>query len=111
MIIKGNKDKKIVDSKTRAQLIRKGNEFFTQGNITAAEKIFVTVDYKDGILRLADYYFENHDLYKACDMYFRTENNAKISAFCEQMAKAIQKMLNEDKKYPKIIMEKEHEEK
>jgi len=106
MIKKGNQYKKNVDSKTRVQLIRKGNEFFTDGNISSAEKIFLTVDYKDGIVRLGDYYFSHNNMAKACEMYFISENSSKIDAFCEQSAKVIQKWLNEEQETDKIIISK-----
>lgn len=96
MITRGNPNKRSVDSKTRVLLIRKGNEFFSNGDIEAAKKIFITVDYKDGIVRLGDYYFEHNDIVKACEMYFRSENSSKIESFCEQTAKVIQKWLNND---------------
>ena len=50
MIKKGNSKKQKFDSSTRAKLIRKGNELLLSGNIETAEKIFITVDYKDGLL-------------------------------------------------------------
>ncbi|HNZ26977.1 MAG TPA: hypothetical protein PLG34_10725 [Spirochaetota bacterium] len=96
MIKKGNDKKRTVDSKTRVQLIRKGNEFFTEGNIPAAEKIFLTTDYKDGLVRLGDYYMGKSDIEKACDMYFKSENSSKIEEFCKYSAKVIQKWLKDD---------------
>ena len=68
MIERGNRFKKKVEPSVRALLIRRGNDFFSSGNIKAAEKIFVTTDYKDGIVRLGDYYFTNGDIYKAAKM-------------------------------------------
>ena len=108
MIKKGNDQKKKVDSSTRAQLIRKGNQFFSEGKIEAAEKIFITIDYKDGLVRLGDYYLKKNDLYKTAEMYFLSENKSKINAFCIRSAKIIEKFLNEDKekKYDKVIKEK-----
>jgi len=46
-----------MDQKTRVELIRKGNECFNKGEIDIAEKIFVKTEYKDGITRIADYWF------------------------------------------------------
>lgn len=110
MIKKGNDNKKLVDSKNRVLLIRKGNEFFTNGDIKSAEKIFVTVDYKDGLVRLGDYYLEHNDLYKAAEMYFMSENPSKIEAFCKKSAQIIKKLLREDK-VDKIIDEEEKDDK
>jgi hypothetical protein len=108
MIKRGNPDKKYVDSATRVKLIRKGNELFSNENIIAAEKIFVAVDYKDGLVRLGDYYFENKDLVKSCEMYFKSENISKINSFLENSAKVIEKLLKEDNNdiVDKIIIEK-----
>ncbi len=111
LIKKGNEFKKKVDPSTRAMLIRKGNEFFTGGNIKSAENIFVSVDYKDGLVRLGDYYYDHKDLYNAARMYFMSENSAKIESFCELAAKAVQRMMCVDQKadddgevYDKIII-------
>lgn len=95
IIEKGNRFKKKVDSATRALLIRKGNDFFSSGKIKAAEKIFVTTDYKDGIVRLGDYYFNNGDIYNAAKMYFMSCNESKIKLFSEKCAKIIRIMLEE----------------
>lgn len=113
MIKKGNNNKKSIDSSTRAQLIRKGNEFFQKNDIENAKKIFITVDYKDGLVRLGDYYLKNNELYKSAEMYFMSENKSKIDAFSKKCAIIIEKYLNEDKNivndkiYDKIIINKE----
>ena len=46
-----------MDQKTRAELIRKGNECFNKGEIELAEKIFMKTQYQDGLSRMADYWF------------------------------------------------------
>jgi hypothetical protein len=109
MIKKGNDHKKNVDSATRVKLIRKGNEFFSNGQILSAEKIFITVDYKDGLVRLGDYYLGNKNLEKSAEMYFMSENESKIESFCKIAAKAIRNMISEEDGnkavYDKIIIE------
>ena len=115
MIKKGNINKKAVDSSTRVQLIRKGNEFFQNKDIENAKKIFITVDYKDGLVRLGDYYLKNNDLYKSAEMYFMSENKSKIDAFSKKCANIIEKYLNEDniisedKTFDKIIINKKQQ--
>ena len=106
MIKKGNSKKQKFDSSTRAKLIRKGNELLLSGNIETAEKIFITVDYKDGLVRLGDYYLKSNNIYKSAKMYFMSENKSKIDIFCKKCALVIEKFLKEDKKYDKIIIEK-----
>lgn len=95
-IERGNRFKKKVDPSTRALLIRRGNDFFSSGNIKAAEKIFVTTDYKDGLVRLGDYYFTSGNIYNAAKMYFMSGNESKIKLFSEKCAKIIQIMLEEN---------------
>lgn len=108
MIQKENNNKKNVDPATRAMLIRKGNQFFSENKIEAAEKIFVTVDYKDGLVRLGDYYFNHNDIYKAAYMYFMSGNESKIKHFSKLCAQVIKDFLCEDTKNisEKIVYEK-----
>jgi hypothetical protein len=106
MIKKGNNKKQKFDSAKRAKLIRKGNELFLSGDIETAKKIFITVDYKDGLVRLGDHYLKINDIYKSAEMYFMSENKSKIDTFCKKCALVIEKFLKEDKKYDKIIIEK-----
>ena len=107
MIKKGN-DKKKVDPAKRVQLIRKGNQLFSEGKIEITERIFVTIDYKDGLVRLEDYYLKNNNLSKSAEMYFLSGNESKINAFCKKSALIIKEFLSVDKKnkYDKIILEK-----
>ena len=106
MIKKGNNKKQKIDPAARVKLIRKGNELFSSGNIETAEKIFITADYKDGLVRLGDYYLKKNNIYKSAEMYFMSENRSKIDIFCKKCALVIEKFLKEDKKYDKIIIEK-----
>ena len=102
MIYRGNLYKRNTDSATRAQLVRKGNEFFNAGKYHSAEKIFVTIDYKDGLVRLGDYFFKQKDLYNACRMYFMTDDQSKIDAFCDKAVNVIQRWLSEDESADKV---------
>ena len=106
MIKKGNDKKKKVDPSTKAQLVRKGNQLFSEGKIELAERIFVTIDYKDGLVRLGDHYLKENNLYKSAEMYFLSENKSKINAFCRKSALVIEKLLKgdaEEKEYDKIM--------
>lgn len=96
MIHRGNIYKRNTDSATRVQLIRRGNEFFNAGKYHSAEKIFAAVDYRDGLIRLGDYFLKQQDLYNACRMYYMADDRGKIDAFCEKAAGVIQRWLSED---------------
>ena len=50
--------RKDVPSAQRAALIRKGNQLYADGKYDFAERIFVTVHYSDGLVRLGDLYRE-----------------------------------------------------
>lgn len=59
-----------LDNNKKLLLIRKGNELFNKGNIDLAAKIFLTTNYKDGLIRIGDYYlFEKRDVAKALKFY------------------------------------------
>ena len=46
-----------MDSEEKVVLVRKGNEAFNKKDIAEAIKFFVKAGYRDGIMRVADYYF------------------------------------------------------
>lgn len=41
----------------KVKLVRAGNEHFNKGNISEAIRLFVKAGYRDGIMRVADYYY------------------------------------------------------
>jgi len=46
-----------MDKEEKVALVRKGNEFFNKGDLKEAIKFFVKAGYRDGIMRVADYYY------------------------------------------------------
>ncbi|MCK4906008.1 MAG: hypothetical protein KAS64_00575 [Spirochaetes bacterium] len=46
-----------ITGKDRVWMIRKGNEYYNSGQIEKAKKLFLATNYKDGIIRVADYYY------------------------------------------------------
>ncbi len=46
---------KKIDLKEKTKIIRKGNKLFNDGEIEKAAKLFWHVDYKDGLIRVAEY--------------------------------------------------------
>ena len=82
----------------RLKLIRKGNELFNQGKYREAEKIFLTVKYVDGLIRLGDYYyFEKKDAIHALKLYLRSGYKKKINEVLESIATIIKIWLKETK--------------
>jgi hypothetical protein len=45
-----------MDSKERAALIREGNAAFNDADYPKARELYLKCDYKDGLIRLGDYY-------------------------------------------------------
>jgi len=90
---------KVLTPKERILLIRKGNELLNKGDIEKASKIFVTTAYKDGLIRIGDYfYFEKKDPFKALHYYIEAKYEKRIRELTERMAMVLKKWLSEDKK-------------
>ena len=88
---------KVLTPKERILLIRKGNELLNDGDIEKAEKIFVTTAYKDGLIRIGDYYyFDKKNVFKALNLYFEAKYEKRIRELTERMALVLKKWLNED---------------
>jgi hypothetical protein len=82
-----------LNSQQRVQLIRRGNEFFNDGNVDMARKIFLTLGYRDGISRLGDFYYERGEPLEALKMYREADNRVKSDEMIIRMAQVIKKWL------------------
>lgn len=83
-----------MDQKERVELIRKGNELFNKGDVETAAKVFVKTAYKDGIARVADYYFfEKRRPLNALPYYKMVNRNDKVQEIYDRMLFALGKML------------------
>jgi hypothetical protein len=81
----------------KIKLIRVGNELFNSGKIEKAIKIFIHTDYKDGINRVADYYYyEEKKPLIAFNYYQKAGNKKMLDELTEKMAMVIQYLLLED---------------
>ncbi|RKX95467.1 MAG: hypothetical protein DRP84_04115 [Spirochaetes bacterium] len=90
---------KVLTPKERLQLIRKGNELFNKGDVEKAARIFVTTAYKDGLIRIGDYYyFKEKNPIKALHFYLEADYKKRINEVTEKMAQIIIKWLHEDDK-------------
>jgi hypothetical protein len=92
---------KVLTPRERLILIRKGNELFNQGDVEKAAKIFVTTAYKDGLIRVGDYYyFDQEKPLKALYYYLEAGYERRIRELSERMAAVIKKWLQEDGSKP-----------
>jgi hypothetical protein len=88
---------RVLTPKERLFLIRKGNELFNSGDIEKAAKIFVTTAYKDGLIRVGDYYyFDKKNPLKALQYYIEARYEKRIAELSERVAAVIKKWLKED---------------
>ena len=83
-----------MDSQERAGLIRKGNEFFNQGKINEAMKLFVQTEYGDGIMRIADfYYYDKKQPLIALKFYRMINRKDRIDEIYSRMMFAFKRMI------------------
>ena len=87
-----------MENEERISLIRRGNELFNQGDYKNSLKIFLMTDYKDGIIRVADFlYFDKKDKVSAVKLYKKAGHQKVIDEFSERVAVLIKLLLSEDK--------------
>jgi len=79
----------------KVALIRKGNELFNGGKIEEAKRIFLTVGYTDGLIRLGDHYYKTNQPLEAFRMYWLAPDSRKKEMMAEKMASIIRKWLRE----------------
>ncbi len=86
-----------MDSKTRASLIREGNAAFNKGDIRKARELFLQTDYKDGLIRLGDYFMYDRKLpVLAYGYYKKAGMQAKVDEIFLRMLSALSVWLGKD---------------
>ena len=94
-----------MDKETRSALIRKGNEAFNKGDMNTAAKIFKSAEYKDGLIRLGDYwYYDRKKPLVAVGYYSRAGEDKKKAEIFGRMVKALKHLMKTDEEdyKPKI---------
>jgi hypothetical protein len=87
-----------IDSATRVALIRRGNELFNNGRIEQAKRVFITVQYGDGLIRIGDHYRKQNKPLEAFRMYWLSGDAKTYGPDLEKMAQIVQHWLREDNK-------------
>ena len=78
----------------KVALARKGNEYFNNGNVAEAIKFFVKAGYRDGIMRVADYYyFDKKQPLIALKFYKMINRKDRVDEIFARMMFALNKML------------------
>jgi hypothetical protein len=90
---------KVLTPKERLILIRKGNELFNGGEIEKAARIFAATAYKDGLIRVGDYfYFDKKNPLKALEYYREAKFEKRIKELSERIVMVLKKWLSEDRR-------------
>ncbi|MCL2154488.1 MAG: hypothetical protein FWH53_02365 [Leptospirales bacterium] len=83
-----------MDHEEKVMLARKGNEAFNNGKINEAIKYFVKAGYRDGIMRVADYYYyDNRQPLVALKFYKMINRKDRIDEIFARMMFALGKLL------------------
>jgi hypothetical protein len=87
-----------MDSKERAALIREGNTAFNSGDYPKARELYLKTDYKDGLIRLGDYYmYEKKMPILAYGYYKKAGYTQKIDEIFQRMLYALGQWIGYDK--------------
>lgn len=84
-----------LDAKDRVQLVRKGNDLMNQKNYDQARRVFLTIGYSAGLIRLGDYYHDEGKIYEALKMYKAAGAKSKLNAMTSKMAETLRLWLKE----------------
>jgi hypothetical protein len=74
-------------------LMRKGNQLFNEGDIETAGRIFMTIGYSDGLIRVGDSYYQKGEALEALRMYKAAPAQEKVDMITEKMALVIRNWL------------------
>ena len=87
-----------MDSSVRAEMIRAGNRAFNEGDYPKARELFTRAQYKDGLLRIGDYYMYDRLLpLLAYGYYKKAGDQKKIDDLHRRMIGALGQWLGKDK--------------
>ncbi len=84
-----------ISSRERAELIRKGNALFNQGEIEKAAKIFKAVKYVDGLIRIGDYYYKKGQIIFALKYYNEANYKKRINEAIKDIINTFKIWLND----------------
>lgn len=85
-----------LETASKVQLNRRGNELFNSGEIEQARRLFQTTGYSDGLIRVGDWYRDNHKPVEALKMYKLAHDDERSGALIEKMALVVQNLLHEE---------------
>lgn len=80
--------------KKRTHLILQANKIFNEGNIEKARKIYATLNYYDGMVRVANYYYKSGKILEAFATYVQTGATKESAELSVQLAQRIKTIMN-----------------
>jgi hypothetical protein len=96
--LKTNEENARITKEQRAALIRRGNELFNRGNVSLAQKIFITTKYSDGLIRIGDHFADGGKPLEALRAYWLAPCPEKTAVLIERITKVMKQWLREGKK-------------
>lgn len=86
-----------MDDSRRVQLIRKGNELYNSGDLETAKRCFITAQYTDGLIRIADHYNSEGRFIEAIFLYRRAGCTEKLQELYACAAAVIRELMQQDR--------------
>ena len=90
--------KKDLSGAQKTALIRRGNEFFNNGDFDTAKRIFMTTGYSDGLIRMGMHYEKNDEPLEALRMYCMAPAPDRKAALIEKCAAVIRDWIQDSLK-------------
>jgi uncharacterized protein TP_0066 len=84
---------KTLTAEQKAKLNLRGNELYNKKDIAAAERIFITTGYSDGLVRIGDYYANRNEHLKALKFYHLAHNTNKEGILLDKLAEIIRMLI------------------
>jgi hypothetical protein len=82
-----------MEGKKRVEQIRKANELFNNGEILKAQEIYLQVNYTDGLLRIAEHYYDSNKPLFALPFYKKAGAKSKVEEIEWRMIAAMKAMV------------------
>ena len=79
----------------KAQLIRRGNELFNERQFELAERIFMTLGYTDGLVRVGDVFYKRREYAHALRLYQVAPDPMRVAKIAKRMASVLRQWLLE----------------
>lgn len=85
-----------ISEKDRVLLMRKGNTLLNEGHLAQAKQIFVTINAKDGMVRVGDAYHKMNQFIEALVLFKLAGDQERVEELSARMAAALSQWINEE---------------